>query len=231
MQFHPPPRTGGGLVECRGHRFEWHPQDERGGGCGRGIGDLVLADQPQLHLGAVCGRSGSGDGQHEGVAVEIVRLQIRGPDEQFGVDGFCAADHEAGDAGLGAWRHGIDERVAGIENGPAVRVERLDDLPLGFGGPRLAAELAEVRGADVQHDGHAGVHDRAEVGDVADRPGAHLADQIAGPLVDLADGERIAQLVVVGTGRADRRADGGQDLGQEVFGAGLAGAAGDRDRL
>ena len=106
--------------------------------------------------------------------------------------------------------------------------QRLDEFALGDGDPLGAAELAEVRGADVEHHADAGPGDPAEPGDVPGAAGAHLQHEEAGLLVGAEHGERQADVVVVGPGRADRRPRGGQHLAEQVLGRGLAGGAGDR---
>ena len=82
--------------------------------------------------------------------------------------------------------------------------QRLHELALGQRDVLPAAELADVRAADVQHDADVGRRDAGEVGDVPDAAGAHLQDEVAGPGVGAQHGERQPDLVVE-RARAGRR--------------------------
>ena len=100
----------------------------------RGVGRLVLAEQPQvdaLGLGA--------DREVEARAAEVVRGQLA----QAYVGSGCQP--EGHHVGAGARRHRQDPRVVGVEHGrPGGRVERVDDLALGERDLLLGAELADV---------------------------------------------------------------------------------------
>ena len=98
--------------------------------------------------------------------------------------------------GRGPLPHRPDQRVGGVEHREPIGRQGLDQLALGLGDRRLAAELAHVGLPDIEHHADLRRCDLAQVGDVADSPGPHLGDQVSGVLVDPADRQRHAELVV-----------------------------------
>jgi hypothetical protein len=85
--------------------------------------------------------------------------------------------------------------------------------------------------ADVEHHPDPGRGDLGEVGDVSDAASPHLHDEEARVGGHPADGERDADLGVVGADRGHGRPGRGEDRAEEVLGARLAGRPGDADDL
>ena len=128
--------------------------------------------------------------------------------------------------------HRAHRAVVAVEDGDTAvggGRQRLDQLTLGRRDRRAAAELAQVRRADVEDDADARRRDLGQVADVADAAGARLGDQEPGVCVGPQHGVRVAQLVVERAGRGDGRPEPGQHLGEQILGRGLARRAGDAD--
>ena len=104
----------------------------------------------------------------------------------------------------GAARHREHERVVGVEHRDPVGGQRLDEFALGLRDRLAAAELAEVRAADVEHRADARRRDVGQVADVADPPRALLQHQEPGLRRRAQHGVRMAELVVE-RARAARR--------------------------
>lgn len=83
--------------------------------------------------------------------------------------------------------------------------ERFDQFGFGLGDGFAAAELADVRGADVQHDADLWRGQRGQVADVAEMPGAHLQDEVTGGAFGLQESKRRADLGVERSWRSDDR--------------------------
>ncbi|GAA3418895.1 hypothetical protein GCM10018952_56280 [Streptosporangium vulgare] len=110
---------------------------------GRGGGERVL--HRVLAVQAQADRGGArGGAQREGGASPLVDGDVLGP------HGRALGPAVPGDAGAGALRHRGHQRVVGVEHGHALGGQRLDQLALGPGDLRLAAEDAQVGGADVE---------------------------------------------------------------------------------
>ena len=137
-----------------------------------------------------------------------------------------ADEHHAGGRRRGHRAHG---RVVGVQHGEALGGQRRDELGLRGGDRRARPELADVGGADVEHDADPWGRHPGEVGDVADAAGPHLDHEEAGVGGDPADRQRHADLGVVRPDRGHRGPGGGQHGAEEVLGARLARRAGDAD--
>ena len=132
----------------------------------------------------------------------------------------------------GAVPHRPDQRVVdGQHRGPVGR-QRLDDLPLGDRDLLLAAELAHVRGAHVEHRGHLGRSDPCtgtRCGRRRERPspppGTGSPARSGRPSTARPSSLlRLPTGATVGSGRLEH-------LGQQVLGRGLARRTGDRHHL
>ena len=165
--LHPPPAARHGGAQRGGQSGRGGPQLERDGGGGQRVGDVVLAVQRQGDLGRlpVAGaqqEASAGRRRRAGPARPVRRRPRRG--------------RTAPPARTSAGHRG-DQRVVGVEHGdsPGGRVgQRRDQLALGPGDRLRRAELADVRGADVEHHADLRRRDPAQLGDVADPAGAHL---------------------------------------------------------
>src|SRR5699024_5027118 len=223
QRLHPLRGGGGDALEGGGGGDRVHPGDQGGGQRREHVRGLVLAQQVGAHREAagadgLAGQGGEalGDLEREAGTGPVVQRQVAAADVTGG-------EAPGDDGSRGALGHGGDEPVLGVEHGAAVGCERFDELPLG-GGDRLhASELAQVGGADVEHEGDVRPGDRGELGDVADAARPHLEHQEAGPGGDAQDGQRQAELVVEAAGGGHGGAGGRQDRAQQVLGAGLAG--------
>jgi hypothetical protein len=152
-----------------------------------------------------------------------VQLQVRRPDLRV------VRLTERQDPLLGPARHRGDPRVVRVQYGGAARHQRLDQLALGQRDVVLAAELADVRGPDVQHQADLRRSDAAQIGEVAQVPRAHLRDQELRGVRRLQRGQRVAELVVERTLRRHGLAVRADQLGDQVLGTGLAGRSGQAD--
>ena len=77
--------------------------------------------------------------------------------------------------------------------------EGLHQFAFGLGDVLHAAELPRVGGAHAQDDADVRLDHVGEVADVPDAGGTHFDDQVPGAGVGPEDGERHADLAVVGT--------------------------------
>src|SRR5699024_10329128 len=204
-----------------------HAGDQGGGQRREHVGGLVLAQQIGAHgeAAGADGRAGQGgealgDLEREADTSLVVQRQLGAADVTGG-------EAPGDDGGRGAFGHRGDEPVLGVQHGAAVRRERFDELALGGGDRVHTAELAQVGGADVEHEGDVRPGDRGELGDVADPARAHLEHQETGPGGHAQHGQRQAELVVEAPGGGHGGTGGREDRAQQILGAGLAGAAGD----
>ena len=101
--------------------------------------------------------------------------------------------------------------------------------PLRLGDGLDAAELAEVRAADVQHHADPGRGDRRQMLDVPDAARTHLGDQVPGVLVGSQHRDGESELVVEAPLRRHRRTQFAGQPADQVLGGGLAGRAGQAD--
>jgi len=151
---------------------ERHAALERDGGGGERVTDLMAADETQPHR-----HTGACDVQREAGAAEVVERHVVGTQVRAGRRTY-------GDDSRGRSRgHPEHERVVGIEHrySPGGRGRQcLDQLALGGGDARAAAELAEVRAADVEDDADARRRDAGQECDVADAARTRLEHEVAG---------------------------------------------------
>lgn len=207
------------------------------GGRGEHVVGVVQAGQAGGERVAGRVRVGA-DLQVEGGPLVVVGVQrargdeaggAPGGDVLGGAGGARLVGGEPGDGGLGAGGHGGDPVVVEIEDDGALGAHGLRELALGGGDVRHAAEAARVRGAHHEDDAHVRAHDVAQVGDVAHVVRAHLHHEVAGLELGPEDGQRHADLAVVGAHGRHGGALGGQQGGQQVLRGGLARRAGDAD--
>ena len=140
--------------------------------------------------------------QREAGAAEVVELHVGGAD--VGVRGRAEFD----DVRVRARGHRRDQVVVGVEHGDPVGGQRLDQLALGLRDRLAAAELAEVRRADVEDDADLRRGDLGEVPDVADPAGAEFEHEEHRRRVGAQHGVGMAEFVVGRPDRRDRRAGG-----------------------
>lgn len=188
------------------------------GGRGERVRHVVLTVQAHGHIAAP-----GGCVERESGAAVVGETDLLSP--YVRIRGFAEEQHP----GLRTGGHGAHERVVGVEDGDSVLGERLDHLALGDGDLLAAAELADVRGADIEDEADPRRDQAGEVADVADVARTHLEDEVFGALGGAQGGERQSDLVV----EVARGEDGGplalQELGDQVLGGGLARGAGEGD--
>ena len=143
-ELHPPPRRRDGRLDGGGRLLHRHADGQGDRGRREGVADVVGADQAQPHR-----HVRPAGVQRERGPAEVVEAHVGGPD----VGPLGRAERH--DAGRGARGHRGHERVVGVEHGDAVGRQRLDQFALGLRDRLARAELAEVRGADVEHDADA----------------------------------------------------------------------------
>ena len=137
-----------GRAEALGDGVEVEHLEGRGRGAQR-VGDVVLADQAQLHRDARAPPAW----QHEGRAAGVVEPHLLGPHVGGGA---CPASTHAGALAGARSRMATTRRSSALSTTSAgvvaVRLHRLDELALGLRDRLDRAELAEVRRADVELD-------------------------------------------------------------------------------
>lgn len=156
----------------RGDRRRGRAQFEGDRRGGQRVADVVLAVQRERDVGV----TGRGD-QPEGSA----GLVVEGDALRADVGGRGLADEHH--AGLRPARHGRDQRVVQVEDRDAVFGQRLDQLALGLRDAFAGAELADVRGADVEHHADLRRGDLGEVGDVPRPARGQFQHQVPGARV------------------------------------------------
>ena len=195
-----PPRRRHGARQAFGDPFERRAELERdGGGHGR-VHRLPFASYRKAH-----GRRAPRRDQREARPQLVVEHDVDGPDGRPGHVADTHGDHTSARARRQRGR----EHVAGVENGGAVAIERLEELALHARDAFSPAEQAGVGHAHVRDHTHLRLGDLAQLRDVACEPGAHLDHDDLGVLVGLEQRERDAGFVV--EGRGARRARGGSE--------------------
>ena len=133
----------------------------------------------------------AGGGEREGKARGAARLDVA--PAHVGVRRLA----EAPDARPRVGRHRRDRRIAGVQQGVAVRGQRLDELPLGAGDRLQRADALEVDRPDVEHDAGPGSRPLAEQRDLAAGVHPQLDHRSLAVGTQLEQAERYADLVVV----------------------------------
>ncbi|GBD14292.1 hypothetical protein HRbin25_00164 [bacterium HR25] len=131
------------------------------------------------------------------------------------------------DAGPRAGGQSVGPRAVAVDDGHAVRGERLQKLPLGGGdGPQRAQPL-QVHGRYGGDDPYPGRGDAAQEGDVPPRRHPHLQDGRLVPRLQAGQGEGEADLRVQVPGALQDAVAGGEDGRYQLLAGGLAHAARD----
>jgi hypothetical protein len=202
------------------------------------------AARPRFGLFEIVAERNEGADGRQGVLqiVPAAEAEIEGGPAPEGVDQRmrrAALDPRLGHTHVGALAAERDETarviaqmgfeqgfVGGHDKGAPAHLG--DDLGLGGGDLLDGAHELEVDGSDVGDDADVGLDDRGQLGDLTASAHGKLADEHLGGRLELEHGQRHADLVVVVAARRhdprERREKGGED----VFGRGLADAAGDR---
>ena len=143
-------------------------------------------------------------------------------------DVAAGAEHDGREVVAAVW---IEQRLVRRDHGGAVRGQVGDQLRLG-GRDRLdRAEQLEVRRADVDDHADVGLGDVRQLGDLAGAAHAHLQHERLGALRCGEQLQRQPDLRVEVAAADERPAMRRQQRGEDVLRRGLAGRAGDRDRL
>ena len=121
------------------------------------------------------------------------------------------------------------EAIVGVDHRRAVRPERFEHLALAPGDAVDAAESFEVRLAGIDHQADRRLGDRGQVRDFAQVVRAHLDDGATMRVLEPAQRERHADVVVQVALRHEARAELGQDRAGHFLDRRLAVAAGDAD--
>ena len=181
-------------------------------------GNLVLATvgQAQSELGA----ASVGGAQVQRRHVAFVGLAVR-----VGL----LAHAKVGNGCNRTRRHAQHALIVSVQRQGTGRLNALSQLALGALNIVHAAELASVRGTNLQDCTVIGVRNIRQVLDVAHTVRTHLNDQVAGGLIRTENGQGHAHFTVVGADRGNGRALRGENGGKKVLGGGLTGRTGNTD--
>jgi len=195
-----------------------HAQGVRGSGSGQGIGDVMVAQQIQLHVFiALWGVQGKGR------AATRINGNVGGVEIGRGVEHGKRQDL----ATRGAYTPGFEGLVVEIQHSGARGIEAFKDFALGFDDFLRATELANVGGTGIIDDRHVGLGQRHGVGDFADARCAQLDHGSGVFRGQFKQGQRSAEIIIqVATGRENRAACT-QHTGEQFLDRGLAAGAGD----
>ena len=117
------------------------PAVERDRGGSERVADVVRADEPQLHRRAAVRRACSVNRARPSSSSSTSSARTSARSRLAECDDPCRR----------ARGHRRHERIVGVQHGDAVGGQRLDQFALGLRDRLAAAELAEMRGADVEH--------------------------------------------------------------------------------
>ena len=181
-------------------------------------GNLVLATvgQAQSELGAAC----VGGAQVQCRHVAFVGLAVR-----VGL----LAHAKVGNGCNRTRRHAQHALIVSVQRQGTGRLNTLSQLALGALNIVHAAELASVRGTNLQDCTVIGVRNIRQVLDIAHVVRTHLNDQVAGGLIRTENGQGHAHFTVVGADRGNGRALRGENGGKKVLGGGLTCRTGNTD--
>ena len=165
-------------------------------------GNLVLATvrQAQSELGA----AGIGGAQVQRRHVTFVGLAVRAG---------LLTHAEVGHRSNRTRRHAQHALIVSVQSQGAGRLNALSQLTLSTLNIVHAAELASMRGTNLQDCAVIRVRNIRQVLDVAHVVGPHLNDQVAGRLIRTENGQGHAHLTVIGTNRRNGRAFRGENGG------------------
>ena len=181
-------------------------------------GNLVLATvrQAQSELGA----TGIGGAQIQRRHVTLVGLTVRAG---------LLTHAEVSNGGNRTRSHAQHALIVSVQSQGTGRLNALSQLTLGALNIVHAAELASVRGTNLQDCAVIRVRNIRQVLNVAHVVGTHLNDQVAGRLIRTENGQGHAHLTVVGTNRRNGRALRSENGGKQVLRRGLTGRTGNAD--
>ncbi len=195
-----------------------HAQGVCSSGSGQGVGNVVVAQQVQLHvfaaLRSVQGKGRATTGIHADVGgVEISRRVQHGKREHL--------------APGSAYTPGLEGFVVEVQYRRARRIETFKDFALGFDDFFRATELADVGGTGIVDDCHVGLGQRHGVGDFADARGTQFDHGRRVFRGQFEQSQRCPEIIVQVATSGQHRPARAQDAGEQFLDCGFAAGAGD----